>query len=127
LYSLSVLLAESYYNYALLQGDEIVDELGSILEELQQKLPLLEEVTNPALQQRHWVEVFEALGILESFCPVELERRQALETAAREGKAPDLNGLVWLFHVQLAPLYCVWADSTVEMQRALVKVRYECG
>jgi hypothetical protein len=78
----------------LLQGDGIVDELSSILEELQEKLPILEEVTNPALQPRHWVEIFEALGVLESFCPVELERRQALATAAREGKAPDLNGLV---------------------------------
>lgn len=72
----------------------MVDEVAGILVELGEKLPLLEEVTNPALQARHWVEVFEALGVLEEFCPVELERRAAAAAAAAEGKASDYDGLV---------------------------------
>ena len=72
----------------------MVEELASIVEELKEKVPLLEEVTNPALQPRHWVQIFEELGVLPQFCPIELQRRRATAEAEAAGEQPDLSALV---------------------------------
>ena len=58
-----------------MQGDEVVEELGSILAELQDKLPLLEQVANAALRPRHWIEILELVDALQQFCPEEAQRR----------------------------------------------------
>lgn len=76
------------------QDDQVVEELGCILDELKEKLPLLEDVANPAFQPRHWIEIHELLGTLDSFCPVEMERRRRLEDAQATGDTADLSDLV---------------------------------
>lgn len=77
-----------------MQDDEIVEELSSILEEMKEKMPLLEEVANPALQPRHWIDIHGLLGTLEEFCPVEVERRERIEAAKPTGEAADVSDLV---------------------------------
>ena len=78
----------------LLQDDQVVDELGCILDEIKEKRPLLEDVANPAFQPRHWIEIHELLGTLETYCPVEVERRRRLEDAQATGDPADLADLV---------------------------------
>lgn len=77
-----------------MQDDQVVEELGCILDELKEKLPLLEDVANAAFQPRHWIEIHELLGTLESYCPVEVERRHRLEEAQATGEPVDLSELV---------------------------------
>lgn len=70
-------------------------------------MPLLEEVANPALQPRHWVDIHELLGTLEEFCPIEVERRQRVEAAKVIGETPDVSDLVsfaWKRFLQCRPL-----------------------
>lgn len=71
-----------------------MEELSSILEELKEKMPLLEEVANPTLQPRHWNDIHGLLGTLEEFCPVEVERRERIEAAKATGEAADVSDLV---------------------------------
>lgn len=71
-----------------------MEELSSILEELKEKMPLLEEVANPALQPRHWIDIHDTLGTLEEFCPVEVERRERIEAAKPTGEPADVSDLV---------------------------------
>lgn len=79
---------------AAVQDDQVVEELGCILDELKEKLPLLEDVANPAFQPRHWIEIHEMLGTLDTYCPVEVERRRRLEDAQATGDPADLSDLV---------------------------------
>lgn len=79
-----------------MQDDEIVQELSSILEELKEKMPLLEEVANPALKPRHWIDIHSTLGTLQEFCPVEIERRERIESAKAIGEQADVSDLVCL-------------------------------
>lgn len=72
----------------------MVEELGCILDELKQKLPLLEDVANPAFQPRHWIEIHELLDTLDVYCPVEVERRRRMQMAQESGEPADLSDLV---------------------------------
>jgi hypothetical protein len=64
-----------------------LEELVSILEELDEKMPLLEQVTNPALKPRHWAEILDVMAVLPQFCPAEAERRRRCDAAAATGAA----------------------------------------
>jgi hypothetical protein len=79
-----------------LQADEVVAEVGNILSELADTLPLLEMLLNPALCPRHWVTLLDTVSptALASFCPVELQRRSRAAEAAAAGAQADLSQLV---------------------------------
>jgi hypothetical protein len=76
------------------QDDKVVEELGCILDELKEKLPLLEDIANPTFQPRHWIEIHELLGTIEIYCPAEAERRRRLAEARATGEVADLSDLV---------------------------------
>ncbi|GFH07744.1 dynein heavy chain, partial [Haematococcus lacustris] len=52
-------------NYKMLKSrkdDAVVTRLKRELDEFKQKMPLIAEVSNPALEQRHWAQIFAVLG-----------------------------------------------------------------
>lgn len=75
-----------------------MEELGCILDELKEKLPLLEDVANSAFQPRHWIEIHDLLGTLDDYCPVESERRRRIKDAEANGETADLSDLVCTFY-----------------------------
>lgn len=44
------------------KDDEVVNRLKKQLDEFKEFMPLLAEVANPALETRHWAQVFAFLG-----------------------------------------------------------------
>jgi dynein heavy chain, axonemal len=53
------------HNYKMVKsrkGDEVVQRLKEALEDFKQYMPLLQEVSNPALEPRHWQQIFAIVG-----------------------------------------------------------------
>lgn len=42
--------------------DQVVARLKDVIDDFKELLPLVEELGNPALQPRHWHEIFDIIG-----------------------------------------------------------------
>lgn len=89
----------------------MVIDLNDAIDDIKELMPLLEEVTNPALQPRHWIEIIATIDALQLLCPEELERRERILEAKKLGEEVDLSDLVrtpldWLSFLGVVQTLC---------------------
>eukprot|EP00882_Tetradesmus_deserticola_P029870 GHRQ01033497.1.p1 GENE.GHRQ01033497.1~~GHRQ01033497.1.p1 ORF type:complete len:381 (+),score=198.64 GHRQ01033497.1:102-1244(+) len=54
--------AKAYKAAKANKDDQVVSRLKDVVDDFKELLPLVEELGNPALQERHWIEMFDIIG-----------------------------------------------------------------
>ena len=91
-------------------------DLNDAIQDIELLMPLMEEMTNPALKKRHWLEILEIVGALEELCPSELEKRAYIEKALERGEVLEVNDevqssvccLIWNFGQFSQRIICIF-------------------